>query len=301
MYDSTDPRAGLSTTATAVRPGDGIAAPEYHDFTELAPDEVSAAGTRTWITRGQNAVIAHVRPVAGDPLETTHLASEQVLILPHEDSAAEFRSADQSQVVRGPGLVIVPPGPSEIVPVDGGDLVRLVDTITPGWADRARNAESYAQPHPRVTRLQYWPEPVDGDRLRVYLLADVPDNPARFGRIFRTRAFMVNFLPANEGPRDRAKLSPHHHDDFEQYSLAVSGEFVHHIRTPWGTDADAWRDDEHRRVASPSVAIIPPPTVHTTEASGPQTNQLIDIFSPPRTDFSAKPGWVLNAEEYPQP
>jgi hypothetical protein len=73
------------------------------------------------------------------------------------------------------------------------------------------------------------------------------------------------------------------------------------MRTPWVPDMGQWREDEHHHTVSPAVTVIPPPSIHTSEAVGDTWHQLIDIFSPPRFDFSERPGWVLNADEYPQP
>jgi len=301
VYDERDPRSTLPTANRAASSrGAAIAEAEIFDFSALVPDEVTSLGSSTWIVRAQNVVLAYTRARAGDTFDRVGHPDEYVVILPHDSSSVRVAAGDTAQLVDGKAVLIVPPGESSVTAQSDTDIVRLF-TPSPELAARARNAASYARPHPRVQLLEEWPEPVDGYRLRVYReLADLQRDPSRFGRIFRNRAFMVNFLYHYDGPRDTTALSPHDHPDFEQISLAVEGEFIHHLRTPMGKDKASWRPDRHVLVGSPSVAIIPPPVLHTSEASGPRRNQLLDVFSPPRTDFSDK-GWVINAAEYPQP
>lgn len=298
MYAKEDPRSTLAA-ATASPPGQGaaIAAAQYFD---LVPPDAATPDGRTVVVRAQNVALALTDVRAGDRLDNGTPDGEVAVVVTDGTPAFRVQSDDGERLIDSPGLVVLPPGPSGLAVHGDGTVIRLFEADEPAWRDRAVNAEAYARDHPRVAPLRRWPEPAGGRATRFYPLADVPDDPDRFGRIFRTRSFMVNFLPP-QGPRDPAKLSPHTHDDFEQLSLAVRGSFVHHIRTPWLNDSTVWRDDEHVTLGSPSVAIIPPPTVHTSAATDPDGNQLIDIFSPPRTDFSRKPGWVLNADDYPMP
>lgn len=304
-YAKDDPRSALAAPSGARgATADGaIAAPQFLDFSVLPPDVVTPAGSNQWITRGQNFVLIYTEPAAGDVIFRSTLRAEQVLLLIDDTSALRGTcGADGApHEVTGPALVVVPPGDSTITSTGTGPLVALLESDETEWAAKASNAAAYADPHPHVAPLEPWPEPVGGYRWRTYLMSDVPAEPKRFGRIFRTRSFMVNFLPAKPGPRDLTAMSPHFHDDFEQASLVVAGTYVHHIQTPWGTDGTRWRPEDHARVGSPSLTIIPPPTVHTSQGVGWHVNHLIDIFAGPRHDFSARPGWVLNAAEYPSP
>jgi hypothetical protein len=302
-YAKDDPRSALAAPSRASEPADGgIAAPQFLDFTVLPPDVTSAAGSDQWIVRGQNFVLIYTEPAAGDPIWKSELRSEQVVLLIDETSAVSGTTGtDGTHDVTGPALVVVPPGESAITSTGTGPVVSLLQADEAEWAAKASNAAAYETPHPHVAPLEPWPEPVDGYRWRTYLMSDVPDDPKRFGRIFRTRSFMVNFLPPKSGPRDLSAMSPHFHEDFEQASLVVAGTYVHHIQTPWGTDGRQWRPEDHARVGSPSLTIIPPPTIHTSQGIDWRVNHLIDIFAGPRHDFSARPGWVLNADEYPSP
>lgn len=297
MYDKSDPRAALAAVKTGAA-ATTFAGADFGLFYETAP-QLDAEGVRSWLTRGQNFLVAQSQAGSGGSVARQAQTDEYVLLIMDRDTPAVIEANGETVTVEGHALVIIPPGDSRITLPKGGSFSRIFSTASADLNALCSNAGSYALPHPNVTLLQNWPDPVGGFRIRAYDL-DVPPTPGRFGRIFRCTTLMVNVLDPQNGPRDVTKLSPHHHDDFEQGSLSLAGAFTHHLRWPWTTDLNAWREDQHALVNSPSLTVIPPPAIHTSRGMDAGLNQLIDIFSPPRVDFSNQ-GWVLNADEYPAP
>lgn len=299
QYAADDVRSKLAVTAPTVEvdPSTPIKPSQWIEFLSLPPTEVTPGGSRTWLARSATLVLAYTEAKAGDVFARAGQPDEYALLQYSESAPVRATAGDASAEVREEAFVVVPPGDSRVEVLQDGILIRLFSIVADDLREASLNTDAYAEPDLRAAPLGEWPDPVDGFRLRVYPLADYPLATERFGRIFRTTNMMVNFLAEEPGPRDPLKLSPHYHDDFEQLSLAVKGRFVHHIRYPWGPDSTQWRPDESREIATPSVCIIPPPTVHTTQGVGPH-QQLIDIFSPPRVDFSTS-GWVVNARDYP--
>ena len=49
------------------------------------------------------------------------------------------------------------------------------------------------------------------------------------------------------------------------------------------------------------MLVIPANVLHTSQNVSQGNSWLIDIFGPPRMDFSSKPGFVINAADYPMP
>lgn len=267
-------------------------------FYESAPQATEADGTVHWITRGGNFVVVATRAAAGAVLERTDQADEYMVLLP-EDVGATLSAGDGLVVSPGDSLTIMPPGASRVVVATPGFVYRIFSHLARDLADQADNAGTYDDVS-ELAPLVPWPEPVGGFRLRHYRLAD----HVRTGspvRLFRSTNLMVNVFVPTTTPRDVRKLSPHSHDDFEQGSLTLSGHYVHHLRWPWTPDMTTWRDDAHVEVKSPSLIVMPANVIHTSQTLPGERIRLVDIFCPPRADFSLKPGLVCNADEYPLP
>ncbi|MCP1198316.1 hypothetical protein [Notoacmeibacter sp. MSK16QG-6] len=298
MYDKSDPRSALTPKSEAAAPQTGLVAePQEAYFYKDAP-QISDADAKTWLMRGHNFVLSWSEANAGARFSRSSQPDEYAVLLPDNGALIEWNG--ETTDVPGWSLAFVPAGDSTVTLPDGGTMTRLFTTRSTDLAEQCSNARGYDAPRTHIPEFAPWPEPKDGWKVRHYSL-DVPKEEGRFGRIFRCTTMMVNVLDPFDGPRDSAKMSPHHHDDFEQCSLAIEGDFNHYLRWPWTTNMADWREDMTVSMSSPSALVIPPPVIHTTQAVGSRCNQLIDIFCPPRTDFSQKPGWVLNADDYPMP
>ncbi|MFF4476946.1 hypothetical protein ACH4TQ_44290 [Streptomyces sp. NPDC021218] len=268
------------------------------EISERAPDLISAGGSRTWSVCGRNFVVAITELAAGDRLTEHHLPDEYMLLVQDDAVVAvehDGRAMGRATVsVPEPALVVVPAGTSTVHAAVPTTVARV---FTARCEEQMRRAVNHAAgADPRAAPL---PEPTEtgGEGIRIHRLRDIPAEEGRLGRIFRTASLMVNWFPVHEGPRDTERLSPHSHEDFEQMSVTLVGNYAHHLRVPWTPRMSEWRDDEHVQVGSPSMTLIPPTVVHTTRAVGAGPHTLIDVFAPPREDFLAK-GWVLNAGEY---
>ena len=293
-YPEGDPRAALgappaSGGQTAARP------PAIFDLTDEAPDEVHPGGSRSWIIRGQNFVVWLTELAAGEELGLDEHPDEYFVVV-SAGSVSVTEAGGVTVEASAPSVLIVPAGFSGLTALTDGRVIRIFPSRDGESLARARNADAYRTPDPAVAPLGP-PVPARTSGIRLHRMDEVTADPHRLGRILRSSSLMLNWFADERAPRDPERLSPHFHDDFEQCSVTLAGTYVHHLRTTWTPHLSQWREDRHSRVASPSVTIIPPPLIHTTQAIEGDLFQLLDVFAPPRPDFLEQ-GWVLNADDY---
>ncbi len=261
-----------------------------------APQLREPSGASSWITRSANMVVVITAAKAGQVLARNADADEYMLLLPVGVSARVSAGTDALDASED-SLTIIPPGDSSVTLLSDGIVTRVFTPAVSDLADLAINRLAYAHGAPEVGPLPPITEPHTGWKLRNYRLAEFSD-PTKFSKVFRSQRLMLSIFERKTDRRDPRLMSPHAHDDHEQISLALSGRFIHHLRTPWTVDSTAWRDDEHVEVDSPSSLVIPAGLIHTTQDIGPGTTWLVDVFAPPREDFLQIAGLVRNAAEY---
>lgn len=248
------------------------------------------------VIRGQNFTVDCLRGSIGSTFDFA--STDETILICAENGAVMIMDGKEIDIPAR-SLVIAPSGTMALIVPDGG----CVFALTTGRSDPAPgevvNAALYEQPDGRVAPVGAPMSAAGGNgkSVRIFPVDDIPfpkGNPRL--KFLQSATMSINWVEY-EGARDRTKLSPHAHSDFEQGSLAIAGRFVHHIRTPWGSDATTWRDDDHIGAGANSMLIIPPELIHTTEGEGAGRHILIDVFAPARADFIDK-GWVHNSADY---
>ncbi|RYD68471.1 MAG: hypothetical protein EOP58_00455 [Sphingomonadales bacterium] len=209
-------------------------------------------------------------------------------------------SGDHGEVAVPPmTIAILPPGAYRVTSMAPRDALIIATDRHAVDGATAINAEDARDPRIALPGAQYSRiVPLDGPLLLPIESLPTPPGNARI-RFLQTATLSINIV-LYDGPRGKAALSPHAHTDIEQGSLAIDGDYVHHLRTPWGADANAWIDDAHLDAGPDTLLLIPPELIHTTEGVGQGRHLLLDVFAPPRADFIAK-GWMANAADYRAP
>ena len=299
MYDAKDPRSKMNAPTAGGQPVLDYADVELIEFHQNPPQE-SGPGYKTWYGRGQNFVLAYTEAEPGTVLSRDDQVDEYMAFFPEKHTVVDIETENGSASDVSYKLAIIPPGASSITVKEGGQIVRLFSSLSPDLCDLCANQASYAQPHPNIPPFQPWPNPPEGFKLRLYPMGGSTE-PGNFMNLYRSTNLMINLFPVVDVERDQDRLSPHSHEDFEQCSLTLQGNYRHYLRWPWTTNRKIWREDRIIDCESPSMTVIPSQVIHTSIPTPKPPCHLLDIFSPPRVDFSKMDGWVKNADEYPMP
>ncbi|MET4577614.1 cupin domain-containing protein [Ottowia thiooxydans] len=269
----------------------------YADYGVLPPTQETAGG-RTWITRGAHFVVGLSELDSGAEVHRHHRDESFVLVA---RGSVGIQAGLHQVEAAAETLSITPPGTQRLVARTPSLVAWICTAREQEWAALASNAALYAKGIPSaVAAAVPWPMPVGGFRLRHYVLAE-HTRTGSVMRPFRSCTLMVNPLVKRAVPRDSRQLDPHVHTDFEQGSLVLQGTYKHHLRYPWPPNLQDWRDDEHVSIGAPSLTVIPAGAIHTSHNVGHEPGWMVDIFGPPRRDFSLQPGMVCNESEYPLP
>ncbi len=271
----------------------GVRDPSVVEFYRYPPAQ--REGTRHWYARTQNAVVEWVESDREQASFTSAGIDETLVLVPDSAGSVHWESRDFS--FPAAACCVVPAGPFRITLEQPGICICLYSRPIRDLVSLSINHEAYASRDKRITRVVPMQRIRRPGEVAVLPMGDAPIiDHSRQTRMFQSATVSVSWTEYH-GPRNPRHLSPHTHSDFEQASLVVRGKFTHHMRTPWGRDSRQWRPDRHEITGPGSLAVFPVGLVHTVAGIGPGSHALVDIFSPPRSDYIER-GYVSNADDY---
>ena len=85
----------------APRPAGARSPPQYFEFGDLEPDEVSAAGTKTWFVRSQTMCIAYSDGGRGRLASTRRGQPDEYMVLFPPGAAGVMKAGGRSEAIEG--------------------------------------------------------------------------------------------------------------------------------------------------------------------------------------------------------
>ncbi len=163
MYVQSDPRASLASAPkpAATHVHKSYFGPELGAFYNTPP-LIDDANGKTWISRGQNFVVAYSEGAKGGVFSRQGQPDEYAMIIPDKETSVEITTPDGTTKVPGYSVVFIPPGTSSVTIVNPGSIVRLFTPKSKDLADLSSNAAAFNGEHPNVPPFQAWPEPPGG-------------------------------------------------------------------------------------------------------------------------------------------
>ena len=161
MYTASDPRSTLAGGAPKPEASwvhKSFFGSQLALFYGTEPQIKDASG-ETWISRGQNFVVAYSKALQGGAFVRSAQADEYAVIIPDAETQVEITTEAGTEVVPGYSVVFVPPGNSTIRMLTAGTIIRLLTPKSDDIANAASNAEAFREPHPNVPPFEQWPEP----------------------------------------------------------------------------------------------------------------------------------------------
>ncbi|MDH2903274.1 MAG: hypothetical protein PXZ08_04895, partial [Actinomycetota bacterium] len=107
VFVDNDPRARLASSSGASASSYGTS--EYANYYETPPQVQDDLG-RTWLTRGQNFLVAYSLLEVGAHIRRTGQSQEHVILLHDDDLSLVVRAGGETLEDSGRSLIVVPPG-----------------------------------------------------------------------------------------------------------------------------------------------------------------------------------------------